>query len=56
MTVSDVKYDILGIGNAITDILARVEPAFLQKQGLTPGSMTLIDADRASPSSLLLAV
>ncbi|ANA12705.1 MULTISPECIES: adenosine kinase [Acetobacter] len=54
MTVSDVKYDILGIGNAITDILARVEPTFLQKQGLTPGSMTLIDADRANTLQALL--
>lgn len=47
MTVSETKYDILGIGNAITDILAHVEPAFLEQQNLTPGSMTLIDADRA---------
>lgn len=47
MTVSEAKYDILGIGNAITDILANVEPSFLQQQELTPGSMTLIDAARA---------
>ncbi|MBO1324613.1 adenosine kinase [Acetobacter sp. TBRC 12305] len=47
MTAIETKYDILGIGNAITDILAKVEPAFLEKQNLTPGSMTLVDADRA---------
>ncbi|GAN68847.1 adenosine kinase [Acetobacter orleanensis] len=47
MTGSEAKYDILGIGNAITDILATVEPTFLLEQNLTPGSMTLIDADRA---------
>lgn len=48
MTDPDIRYDILGIGNAITDILARVDFAFLEKQGLTPGSMTLIDAERAN--------
>ena len=48
MTDLDTKYDILGIGNAITDILAKVEPSFLEQQGLTPGSMTLVDANRAS--------
>lgn len=47
MTASEITYDILGIGNAITDILAHVDPAFLEQQNLTPGSMTLIDAARA---------
>ncbi|GBR11664.1 adenosine kinase [Acetobacter oeni] len=42
-----ILYDLCGIGNAITDILAKVDPGFLAKQGMVPGSMTLIDADRA---------
>ncbi|MBV1838846.1 adenosine kinase [Acetobacter estunensis] len=41
-----ILYDLCGIGNAITDVLAKVEPEFLSEQGLVPGSMTLIDTDR----------
>jgi len=36
--------DILGIGNAIVDVLARADDAFLQRHGMAKGSMTLIDA------------
>ena len=39
---------LLGISNAIVDILAHVDDEFLQKVGAPPGSMTLIDADRAN--------
>jgi fructokinase len=39
--------DILGIGNAIVDVLARAEDAFLSAQAMTKGSMTLIDAAAA---------
>lgn len=42
-----ILYDLCGIGNAITDVLAKVETSFLSTQGLVPGSMTLIDMDRA---------
>ena len=56
MTGSEAKYDILGIGNAITDILATVEPAFLLEQNLTPGSMTLIDVARANSLTANLKV
>lgn len=38
---------LLGISNAIVDILAHVEPEFLEKIGAPPGSMTLIDEPRA---------
>ena len=41
------KLDIIGIGNAIVDVIARVEPAFLEKWGMQPGSMALIDDARA---------
>jgi fructokinase len=40
-------YDILGIGNAIVDVVAPTDHAFLSKHDMHPGSMTLIDADRA---------
>lgn len=39
--------DILGIGNAIVDVLARAEDGFLAAHGMTPGAMALIDAAQA---------
>ncbi|MXP64822.1 adenosine kinase [Roseomonas sp. M0104] len=39
--------DILGIGNAILDVQARAEDAFLAANGMARGSMALIDAERA---------
>jgi sugar/nucleoside kinase (ribokinase family) len=39
--------DVLTIGNAITDILVRVDDAFLEKEGLTKSIMHLIEGDRA---------
>jgi sugar/nucleoside kinase (ribokinase family) len=49
MTGSDGRpeLDLLGIGNAIVDILAHTEEAVLDAEGLPKGSMTLIDAARA---------
>jgi len=41
------RFDVLGIGNAIVDILARTEDDFLVAQGLAKGSMNLIDTARA---------
>ena len=35
----DVEFDIAGIGNAIVDILTRVNDDFLEKQEMIPGSM-----------------
>ena len=42
-----IGYDILGIGNAIVDVIARTEEDFLLKQGMRKGGMALIDAARA---------
>jgi sugar/nucleoside kinase (ribokinase family) len=41
------RYDVLGIGNAIVDIIARAEEDFLLKQGMRKGTMALIDETRA---------
>ncbi len=41
------ELDVTGIGNAIVDVLAHADDAFLSNQGLHKGSMTLIDADAA---------
>ncbi len=38
---------LLGISNAIVDVLAHVDDEFLQQIRAVPGSMTLIDQDRA---------
>ena len=40
-------YDVLGIGNAIVDVIARTEDDFLVKHGMNKGGMTLIDEPRA---------
>jgi len=45
MTVT--RYDVLGIGNAIVDVIARAEEDFLLRQGMRKGGMALIDAARA---------
>src|SRR5918911_366499 len=39
--------DVLGIGNAIVDVIAHAEDPFIAAQGFAKGSMTLIDSDRA---------
>lgn len=38
---------LLGISNAIVDVLAHVDTAFLDRIGAPPGSMTLIDEEQA---------
>jgi sugar/nucleoside kinase (ribokinase family) len=45
--MQDAKYDVLGIGNAIVDVLAHTTDAFLTEHGIAKGSMTLVDAFRA---------
>src|SRR5258708_19867126 len=39
--------DVVGIGNAIVDVLAHADDAFLARHGLNKGTMTLVDAARA---------
>lgn len=41
-------YDVVAIGNAIVDVIAPAGPDFLVREGLAPGSMTLIDEARAA--------
>src|ERR1700674_4842473 len=42
------QYDVLGIGNAIFDVLARTDESFLAAHGMTKGGMALIDEARAA--------
>jgi len=42
------KYDIVGIGNAIVDLIAEVDDSYLKKNTITKGSMSLVDYDVAN--------
>src|SRR5581483_10639827 len=42
-----IRHDVLGIGNAIVDVIARAEDDFLVAQGMHKGTMALIDEPRA---------
>ena len=41
------KFDVLCIGNAIVDVIARCDEAFLVDNSIIKGAMNLIDAERA---------
>jgi sugar/nucleoside kinase (ribokinase family) len=41
------QYDVVGIGNAIVDVIARADDAFLAAKKLAKGAMTLIDEKQA---------
>ena len=41
------RFDVLGIGNAIVDVIAHADDGFLRDAGLAKGAMTLIDAAAA---------
>ena len=45
--MNPARFDVLGIGNAIVDVIARAEEDFLLAQGMRKGSMMLIDEARA---------
>jgi sugar/nucleoside kinase (ribokinase family) len=41
-------HDVCAVGNAIVDVLSPCDDAFLAAQGLTPGSMQLVDEDQSA--------
>jgi len=45
--MTSASLDVVGIGNAIVDVIAHAEDAFLVRESLVKGTMTLIDAGRA---------
>ena len=45
--MSSTKYDVVGIGNAIVDVIAHTDDAFLTEHNLTKGSMALVDEAQA---------
>jgi sugar/nucleoside kinase (ribokinase family) len=46
--MAEAKYDVLGIGNAIFDVLVKTDEKFLAEHGMTKGGMALIDEARAA--------
>jgi sugar/nucleoside kinase (ribokinase family) len=46
--MTSAKYDVLGIGNAIFDVLVQTDDGFLDSHGMTKGGMALIDEARAA--------
>lgn len=46
--MSSAKYDVLGIGNAIFDVLVQTDEGFLVRHGMAKGGMALIDERRAA--------
>jgi sugar/nucleoside kinase (ribokinase family) len=48
MTTTPPTLDILAIGNAIVDVLARTDDAFITARGMSKGSMQLIDGEQAT--------
>src|SRR5215813_12704129 len=45
--MTSANFDVVGIGNAIVDVIAHADEAFLAREGLVKGTMTLVDAPRA---------
>jgi len=42
------RYDVIGIGNAIVDVLVHTSEEFLNSEGLIKGAMSLVDAERSA--------
>src|SRR6202140_2811825 len=43
-----IRFDVLGLGNAILDVITRAEEDFLVRHGMRKGAMSLIDEARAA--------
>ncbi len=41
------SYDVVGIGNALVDVIAHADDTFIHRESLVKGSMTLVDTERA---------
>ncbi|MDP2291678.1 MAG: adenosine kinase [Actinomycetota bacterium] len=41
------KYDVVGVGNALVDVISHADDGFIAQYELVKGSMTLVDTDRA---------
>jgi sugar/nucleoside kinase (ribokinase family) len=46
--MSETSLDVLAIGDAVVDVIAVADDAFLEREGLVKGSMQVLDADGAT--------
>jgi sugar/nucleoside kinase (ribokinase family) len=46
-SMDGVSYDVVGIGNALVDVIGHAGDGFIADHGLVKGSMTLVEADRS---------
>lgn len=46
--MAEARFDVLTIGNAIVDVIAPIDPGFLEREGLSEGIMHLVDAERSA--------
>lgn len=42
-----LRFDVVGVGNALVDVIAHADESFIDRHTLVKGSMTLVDTDRA---------
>jgi len=45
--MTQARYDVVGLGNAIVDVISQTDDAFLAQWGIIKNNMNLIEADRA---------
>ena len=41
-----MSFDVVGIGNAIVDVIAKADDSFLEHMGIEKGIMQLVERDR----------
>jgi sugar/nucleoside kinase (ribokinase family) len=46
-SVDGVRYDVVGIGNALVDVIGHADDGFIATHDLVKGSMTLVEAERS---------
>ncbi len=46
--MSEIRHDVVGVGNAIVDVIGRCREDFLARHGAVKGRMQLVDADTAT--------
>ena len=45
--MSEARFDVVGIGSAIVDVLAHAEDVFLSKHDAAKGTMLMVDEDQS---------
>jgi len=44
----ETEFDVVGVGNAVVDVIASVDDSFISDHGLVKGSMSLVGAERSA--------